>query len=181
MRKAILHAAGAKALRDEAALFNKHMRALSQPQPTSFAAVARGGSLATKKRDATAFVVSFKGVLLEGVEVVMIVISFGTSSGRMPLAAAGAAGAAIVVGITGLVLARPLARVPENSMKLVVGVLLMAFGTFWIGEGAGVEWPGTDLFIVALVVIFSAASLALTMQVRRSQTHSQALQQPLRR
>lgn len=122
--------------------------------------------------------VSFKGVLLEGIEVVMIVISFGTSSGRMPLAAVGAAGASLVVGIAGLVLARPVARVPENTMKLVVGVLVMALGTFWIGEG--VDWPGTDLFIVALVGIFSAVSVALTMQIRRGQTRSQVVQ-PVRR
>jgi uncharacterized membrane protein len=159
LRKAILRASGHKALHDEDAIYRRQVAELSQ--------MPRAGS---RRRDATAFTVSFKGVLLEGLEVVMIVLTLGTSSRRLGLAAAGAAAAALVVGLAGLILARRLVEVPENALKMGVGIMLVSFGTFWIGEGLGVEWPGTDVWILALVafyVAFTFGSVAALRRVRR--------------
>jgi uncharacterized membrane protein len=159
LRKAILRASGHKALHDEDAIYRRQVAELSQ--------IPRAAS---RRRDATAFTVSFKGVLLEGLEVVMIVLTLGTSSRRLGLAAAGAAAAALVVGLAGLILARRLVEVPENALKMGVGIMLVSFGTFWIGEGLGVEWPGTDVWILALVafyVAFTFGSVAALRRVRR--------------
>jgi uncharacterized membrane protein len=148
LRKAVLRASGYKALHDEAAIYEAEVKALSKA-PT----IVRG------RRDPVAFAVSFKGVFLEGLEVIVIVISFGAPAGHVGVAAAGAAGAALVVGAVGAVLAKPLAGVPENSMKLVVAVMLVTFGAFWMGEGAGIAWPGADFFILVLLGVFSVVSL----------------------
>ncbi|MGH9305054.1 MAG: COG4280 domain-containing protein [Acidimicrobiales bacterium] len=119
-------------------------------------------------RDATGFTVAFKGVLLEGLEVVMIVLTLGTSAGHLGLAAAAAGAAAVVVGIAGLVVARQLSEVPENAMKMTVGIMLTSFGLFWVGEGSGVHWPGSDLFLLALVAIFLAFAASMTRLLRRA-------------
>jgi uncharacterized membrane protein len=156
LRKAILRAAGYKALHDEAAIFERELHELAE-------APARGQA----QRDGIAFTVSFKGVLLEGLEVVVIVISFGVSAGRLGLAALAAAAAALVVGVTGLILYRPLTRVPENLLKLGVGLMLTSFGTFWGAEGAGVRWPGGDLDILALVVFYGLATFGLVYLLGR--------------
>ena len=100
-------------------------------------------------------------------EVVLIVITLGASSGHLALAAAAAAAAAIVVGVVGYLVARQLSEVPENSMKLAVGVMLTSFGVFWVGEGAGVHWPGSDLMILVLVGVFAASAAILTVAMRR--------------
>ncbi len=147
LRKAVLRASGYKSLHDEAGIYAAEVKALSQTP-----AVVRG------KRDPVAFAVSFKGVFLEGLEVIVIVISFGVPAGPLGIPPAGAAGAALVVGVVGAVLAKPLAGVPENSMKLVVAVMLVTFGAFWMGEGAGIEWPTGDLFILVLLGLFSVVS-----------------------
>lgn len=109
---------------------------------------------------------AFKGVFLEGTEVVLIVISLGTAQHRLGLAALAAAAALVVVAIAGLVVARQLSEVPENTIKTVVGVMLCSFGLFWTGEGAGVAWPGEDLFIPVLVAYFTVVYFAFTAFMR---------------
>jgi uncharacterized membrane protein len=107
--------------------------------------------------------VAFKGVFLEGVEVVVIVLTLGTAAHRLDLAVLGAAAALVVVGVAGAVAARPLARVPENAMKMTVGLMLVSFGTFWLGEGLGLDWPGADAFLLVLVAFYG---LVATVAVR---------------
>ena len=166
LRKAILRASGFKGLHDEAAIYQREVATLSKAPN-----IMRG------QRDGVAFAVSFKGVFLEGLEVVMIVISFGAPAGQLKLAALGAAGAALVVGIAGAALARPLATVPENWMKLGVGLLLTTFGAFWMGEGAGVAWPEADAFILALLGVLGLATFALIslLKRRKAQTATQVV------
>jgi uncharacterized membrane protein len=161
LRKAILRASGYKALHDEDLIYRQQVEELS--------GIPRAEG---RRRDATAFTVSCKGVLLEGLEVVMIVLTLGTSSGRLGLAAAGALAAVLVVGVAGLVLARRLAEVPENTLKMGVGIMLVSFGTFWIGEGMGVGWPGQDLSILGLIAVYGAVTLWLVATLRRSRRPS---------
>jgi uncharacterized membrane protein len=113
------------------------------------------------------FTVAFKGVLLEGLEVAFIVVSFGATQGRLGLAVGAAAAAVVVVVAAGVVVRGPLARVPENTLKFVVGILLTSFGIFWGGEGAGVDWPGGDLAILAVIVYVGLVSYALMRGLRR--------------
>jgi uncharacterized membrane protein len=150
LRKAILRAAGRKALRDEAASFEKQRALLAREQIGGFAT-------------------AFNGVFVEGLEVVVIVVSLGTASaGGMFPAAAGAVGAFVAVALAGLVVHRPLARVPENLMKTIVGIMLLSFGTFWIGEALGVHWPLDDAFIVALIAIYAALTAVAIAALRRN-------------
>jgi uncharacterized membrane protein len=170
LRKAVLRASGHKALHDEDAIYEKTVADISgSPRAAVQAApaIAKAGSWRHGKRDATGFTVAFKGVFLEGMEVVMIVITLGASSGHLALAALAATAAVLVVGIAGVVVARQLSEVPENSMKLAVGVMLTSFGVFWVGEGAGVHWPGSDLMILGLVGLFAAVSAVLCVAMRR--------------
>jgi uncharacterized membrane protein len=125
------------------------------------------------KRDGFAFAVAFKGVMLEGFEVVLIVISLGSSSHKLGFAALAAAAAAVVVGGLGALAARQLSEVPENTLKTVVGVMLTSFGTFWIGEGAGVSWPGSDLSLPVLIGFFALATAGLVVAFRRPATSRQ--------
>jgi uncharacterized membrane protein len=111
--------------------------------------------------------VAFKGVLLEGLEVAFIVVTFGSAKDRLGLAAAAATAAVAAVVTVGLLVRGPLERVPENSLKFVVGLLLTSFGIFWAGEGAGVEWPGADVAILGIVAFLAAVSFALTRQLTR--------------
>ncbi len=131
LRKAVLRAGGAMAQRDEAVAFRREQEE-----------AAAAGSEERAGLDWYAFTVSFKGVLLEGLEVVFIVISFGSAQGKLGLAAAGAAAAVVVVLLAGVLVRGPLERVPENTLKYAVGLLLTSFGCFWAAEGAGVDWPG---------------------------------------
>ena len=153
LRKAILRAAGLKALHDETAAFAEQ-RAAAQS-----AGVAAGF-------DAYGFTLSFKGVLLEGLEVAFIVLTFGSNQGSIGLAAAGAGAALVVVVAAAVAVRGPLARVPENAMKFVVGVMLASFGTFWGAEGAGADWPLADGAILLLVAFYAAVSLGLVAHVR---------------
>jgi uncharacterized membrane protein len=145
LRKAVLRAAGVIALHDEDAAFSSAKRLLGEAGP-----VTRSGP------DMAAFAAAFKIVMLEGIEVVFIVVAIGATSGQLLVASVGAAGAVAVVALLGLVLHRPLALIPENSLKFAVGVLLCAFGTFWSGEGVGIVWPGDDWSILALAAGFVA-------------------------
>jgi uncharacterized membrane protein len=156
LRKAILRAGGYKPLHDEDEAFARE-RALAE----GAAPAAAAGT------DWYSFTVAFKGVLLEGLEVVFIVVTFGSTQGRLGLAAAAAVAAVVLVVAVGLVVRAPLARVPENSLKFGVGVLLTSFGIFWAGEGAGVSWPGSDLAILGIIGYLALVSLALVRVLRR--------------
>jgi uncharacterized membrane protein len=107
-------------------------------------------------------------VLLEGSEVVVIVLSLGASQHRLGLAAAAAGAAFVVVAGVGIAVARQLSSVPENAIKLVVGVMLSSFGVFWVGEGAKVRWPGGELFLLVLIAIFAALSVVAIRWLRRA-------------
>lgn len=155
LRKAILRSAGVLALHDEAAAFAKETALLRQQ-----GAPARG------RWDKTAFAAAFKIVMLEGIEVVFIVIAIGTGGRLLMPASIGAVAALLLVVLLGLWLHRPLANVPENALKFGVGVLLAAFGTFWVGEGAHLEWPGGDWAIVGLIVAYFALAQALVFLCR---------------
>src|ERR1700728_4805097 len=157
LRKSILRLSGHKALHDEDDIF-----ATTSADLTNEAAPPESAT----RRDGVGFAVAFKGVFLEGTEVVMIVISLGAAQHRLGLAAAAAAAAAVVVAVVGLIVARQLSEVPENTIKTVVGVMLCSFGVFWVGEGAGVHWPGDDLAIPVLVGFFVVVYLALTAFMR---------------
>ena len=156
LRKAILRASGFKPLHDEAAAFARERREAEHASPAGATRI-----------DWYSFTVALKGVLLEGLEVAFIVITFGTTQNRLGLAAAAAAAAVVLVVAVGLAVRAPLERVPENTLKLVVGVLLTSFGIFWAGEGAGADWPGSDLAVPAIVAYLALVSLALTRLLRR--------------
>jgi uncharacterized membrane protein len=164
LRKAILRAAGLRSLHDEEEAFAAEREAALQAEPDE-----RMGL------DWFPFVVAFKAVLLEGLEVVFIVITFGVNADSVPLASAGAAAAGALVLVAGAVVHRPLARVPENTIKFAVGLLLSTFGTFWAVEGLGVvaegsaslEWPGGDAAILGLLAVWSAVSYLAVTTLRR--------------
>ncbi|RUW55141.1 hypothetical protein EOA32_02995 [Mesorhizobium sp. M1A.F.Ca.ET.072.01.1.1] len=155
LRKAILRSAGIIALRDEEAAFSRETDAL-----TRHANDRRAGYLAG--------VAAFKAVLLEGVEVVFIVIAVGTAHGQTLYAGLGALAAFVLVMLIGLAVHRPLARVPENALKFVVGLMLTSFGVFWTGEGLGAEWPGEDFALLAIFFVIAAASFAMVRWLRNA-------------
>jgi len=140
----------------------------------------RAGAVPSEGLDWFSFVVSFKGVFLEGVEVVFIVITFGLNADNMPVAIVAAVLGCALVTCVGIALRHPLSRVPENTLKYGVGLLLTAFGTFWSVEGLGVlrpghqslEWPGADLTIVVLVVAWFVLSRVLVAALRRTRPAS---------
>jgi len=152
LRKAILRAAGVVPLHDEAAAFASGTVELSEHR---------------SRLDWLAGLASFKAVLLEGLEVVFIVIAVGSGRGLLLPASAGALAACGLIAIAGLVLRRPLARVPENTLKFAVGVMLSAFGVFWTGEGLGVAWPGADLAIIGFAALFLLVAALAAVAVRR--------------
>ena len=149
LRKAILRAIGVIALHDEEETFARETRELAEADGRRETAL-----------DWIAGVTSFKAVLLEGTEVVFIVVAVG-AGGFLRLASAGALAACVVVAVIGAAALRPLSRVPENALKFAVGVLLSAFGLFWMGESLGVEWPGGDAAILGFAFMFLAVASAL--------------------
>jgi uncharacterized membrane protein len=160
LRKAILRASGYKAMHDEDEIF---AREIAEAQGAEH--VERAGV------DWYGFTLAFKGVLLEGLEVVFIVLTFGSAQGSIRLAAVGAAAALVLVAGIGVAVRAPLARVPENTLKFAVGVMLTTFGIFWSVEGAGGDWPGSDaaiLGVLALVVAVSLLFVRLLQRERRS-------------
>ncbi|WP_240702347.1 COG4280 domain-containing protein [Trinickia terrae] len=163
LRKAMLRATGVLPLHDENTVFKREATALLQ-----------AGVLRTRW-DAVALATSFKIVMLEGMEVVFIVIALGASSRQMGPASAGAAAAFALVCGLGIVLHQPLAKVPENTLKYAVGILLCAFGTFWSGEGLGIEWPSGDLAILALAGGYLIVSQMLIVVCRRYRTRTPAV------
>jgi uncharacterized membrane protein len=155
LRKAVLRAAGLKALHDEQAIFAREAELARSASAGGGAGAAGTGvwrsASGSGSIDGYAFTIAFKGVLLEGLEVAFIVLTFGTNQHDVGLAAAAAAVAVIVVVAAGVAVRAPLARVPENTMKFVVGVLLSSFGTFWLAAGAGAHWPGGDAALLVLI------------------------------
>src|SRR5205807_4652413 len=158
LRKAILRAAGLKALHDEREAYERELLA------------ARAKGTVREGIDPYSFTIAFKGVLLEGLEVVFIVLTFGANQHDVGLAAASAGLAVVVVVLTGIAVHAPLARVPENAMKFAVGVMLTSFGTFWRAEGAGAHWPGGDAALLAIVPATLAFAVGLVLAVRRLQS-----------
>jgi uncharacterized membrane protein len=164
LRKAVLRASGHKDLHDEAAIYDRQVSAAR-----SAAAQSRRGI-----RDWYAFTVSFKGVLLEGLEVVFIAITFGDNQQDLGLAAVSAAAAVAAVAAAGAAVRAPLARVPENTMKFAVGVMLTSFGVFWGAEGAGAAWPGNDVALLVIVPAVVLAGLGYVMVLRRARAAAAA-------
>jgi uncharacterized membrane protein len=155
LRKAILRASGLIPLRDEARAFAAETDQLRRRS-------------AERRADWLAGVAAFKAVLLEGVEVVFIVIAVGAGRGMIGYASLGAAAACLLVLIIGLAVHRPLSRVPENTLKFTVGLLLTSFGVFWTGEGLGADWPGADLSLLGILAVVAAVSFAAVRLLRPS-------------
>jgi len=156
LRKAILRAAGLIPRHDEAIAFTSETEELREQ--------ARRHE---QRLDWLAGVASFKAVLLEGLEVVFIVIALSAGRGVLLPVSAAAFAACLVVAASGIVVHRPLTRVPENALKFAVGVMLSAFGLFWTGQGLGVDWPGADLAILAFILLFLGAGLASVALLNR--------------
>ena len=116
--------------------------------------------------DWTGFVLSFKGVSLEGLEIAVIVVAVGGGAGALGSAIIGAAAAVVVLAAVGAAMYRLIARIPRRALQLFVGALLSAFGTFWAAEGLGVSWPGSDLSLLWLVPLYACTGLVLLHFVR---------------
>lgn len=156
LRKAILRASGHKARHDETLAFQAALAAARHADPR------RRGTVV----DWYAFTLSFKGVVLEGLEVVFIALSVGSNQHNVALAAGAALAAVLVVAAAGLLVRAPLSRVPENTLKFVVGVMLTAFGMYWGAEGAGAHWPGEDLALLVLIPAVGLYALVLVALLR---------------
>jgi len=155
LKKAVLRSAGVIPMRDEAASFAKSTDRLSQ-------------AAKAERQDWMAMGTACNIVLVEGAEVVFIVLAIGGASGQWLAPGIGAAAALLVVVLLGILLHRPLTTVPENAMKLAVGIFLSAFGLYWAGEGAGFDWPGDEFSLVGLVLLFALGSWAAVNLRRRS-------------
>jgi len=166
LRKAILRTSGFKKMHDEDEIYAETVAELSVEDGTP----SRNGY------DGVGFAVAFKGVFLEGTEVVLIVISLGAAQHRLGLAALAAGAAIVLVAVVGALVARQLSEVPENTIKAAVGVMLTSFGVFWSGEGAGVHWPGGDLAIPVLVAFFTAVFFAYSALLR-TRPHARAVEE----
>ncbi len=154
LRKAVLREAGLKAMRDETVAFGNELEAARSTERTP-------GSW-----DPYSFTIAFKGVLLEGLEVALIVVTLGASRRDIPLAAAAAGVAALVVLAAGIVVRHPLARVPENTLKYAVGVMLCSFGVFWGVQGLGGSWPGGEVMLPVIVIVVLGGSLLVVRRLR---------------
>ena len=153
LRKAILRSIGVLALRDEAKNFAKETAELERHKQD-------------RRANYLAAFAAFKAVLLEGTEVVFIVIAVGSTRGLTLYAGLGALAAFLMVLAIGLIVHKPLSRVPENGLKYAVGLMLTSFGIFWTGEGLGTDWPGGDLSLLVILVVVTATALALTQLLR---------------
>jgi uncharacterized membrane protein len=164
LRKAILRAAGYMPLHDEDAIYKREVEA------------TRAAPVETRHGiDWYAFTLAFKGVFLEGLEVAVIVVTFGAAHNAYPLAIVSALAAVIVVASVGVIVHQPLSRVPENTMKFAVGIMLTTFGTFWGAEGAGANWPGSDLAILPLLGLYMLVSFGFVAMLQRRAERAVAL------
>lgn len=154
LRKAILRAAGLKALHDEREAYEREL------------AAAREKGATDAGFDPYSFTIAFKGVFLEGLEVVFIVLTFGANQHRVGLAAAAAGAAVLLVVLAGAAAHAPLARVPENTMKFGVGVMLSSFGAFWGAEGAGAHWPGNDAALLVIIPVTLLVAVGIVVALR---------------
>jgi len=148
LKKAVLRYSGLKALHDEAAIYEEKLHGLIEH-----------GDIDPSKFNTFGFLIAFKSVLLEGLEVVFIVITFGATASAdkvqgIWMASIGVLMAFIVVVVLGSAIRKPLTKIPENTLKYIVGIMLVSFGTFWSGEGLGIQWPFADLFLVVLIAFF---------------------------
>ncbi|MGO8959574.1 MAG: COG4280 domain-containing protein [Streptosporangiaceae bacterium] len=157
IRKAILRASGHKALHDEDRIYREQLAAAHNQQ-------ARRNFLVP---DWYGFTLAFKGVVLEGLEVVFIVLTFGANAKNVGLATIAAAAAVVLVAGAGFAIKAPLAKVPENTMKFVVGIMLTSFGVFWGGEGAGAHWPGSDAALLVIIPAIALFSIGLVLLLRQ--------------
>ena len=162
IRKAILRASGYKALHDEEKIFQEELAAAKKAKEGKRFGVA----------DWYAFTLSFKGVLLEGLEVAFIVLTFGSIQHQIPLASLAGLTAVAIVAIVGAILHKPLSRVPENTMKFFVGIMLTSFGIFWGAEGAGAMWPSADAYLLGIIPYVALLSFLLVaiLKARRDRT-----------
>ncbi len=165
LRKAILRASGLKPLHDEAAAFAREI-----------GRARAAGAIPRSRLDGYSFTIAFKGVLLEGLEVAFIVLTFGANQHRVGLAAVAAGVAVVAVAGVGLLVRTPLERVPENQMKFAVGSMLTSFGVFWSAEGAGATWPGGDVALLVLVPAVVIASVGMVAWLRRETRRGRALE-----
>jgi uncharacterized membrane protein len=159
LRKAILRASGHKSLHDEDKLYAEHMAEAAGQQSRRFLLAP----------DWYGFTLAFKGVLLEGLEVVFIVLTFGANAKNVGLASVAAGCAVVLVAAAGFAVRAPLARVPENTMKFVVGIMLTSFGIFWGGEGAGANWPGSDAALLVIIPAIALFGIGLTALLRTTE------------
>ena len=162
LRKAVLRASGHKALHDEDKIFRDELAAARSAESRRVGLVG----------DWYAFTLAFKGVLLEGLEVAFIALTFGTNQHNVPLAGIAALAAVLAVAAVGFAVRAPLSRVPENTMKFVVGVMLTSFGMFWGVEGAGGHWPGSDAALLVLIPLMAVVGLGLSSVLRKRELPS---------
>jgi uncharacterized membrane protein len=168
LRTAALRAAGVIPLHDENAIFAREQASLQEN--------VHQGTL-TPQLNALALLTTLKAVLLEGLEIVFIVLGVGAVSQSLVAPAIGAIAAAVLITLLGIAIRSPLSRIPENALKFAVGVLLSAFGTFWIGEGLTFSWPGADLAVLAIALGFLTAALIAIMLARRMRPPSLSMGQ----
>ena len=154
LRKAVLRSSGLKAKHDEDAIFASTVASLEHDE--------------VSRRDTLAFVTSFKGVFLEGLEVVITVLTLGASAHKILLASWVAIGTVLLVAVVGVLVAKQLSSVPENAMKMTVGVLLVSYGTFWCGEGLGIRWTGSDAALPVLALVYLAGTWAIVAVAKQS-------------
>lgn len=166
LRKAILRAAGYKPLHDEAAIFSKTTAEARRTKESHHRGMID---------DWYAFTISFKGVLLEGLEVAFIVITFGANQGSVPLAVVAAASATLVVSGIGVAIHKPLSQVPENTLKFVVGIMLTSFGIFWGSEGTGIRWPGSDGALLGVITLIAITALIQVAWLRRKHRRAEVV------
>src|ERR1700753_2766174 len=160
LRKAILRASGFKAVHDEDAIYRRQLAEAAEAAPATGGGARRGV-------DGDGFTPALTGVVLEGLEVVVIVVTFGAGQHALGLAAVAAACAVLLVAAAGAAIRAPPARVPENTLTFVVPIMLTSFGLFWAADGAGAHWPGSDAALLGLIPAVAVAALALTAVLSR--------------
>lgn len=165
LRKAILRASGFKAPHDESLIYARELASATRADS------GRRGMVA----DWYAFTLSFKGVVLEGLEVVFIALTFGSNQHNIPLAAVAAGAAVLLVSGIGFAVRKPLARIPENSLKFLVGVMLTGFGMFWGAEGGGAHWPAGDAALLVIIPAIGLFALGLVAILRRNRAQAAPL------